>query len=47
MGRWGKPLWHETGTEAWTPAVEVFQRNNELTIKADLPGLKREEGPSI
>ncbi len=43
MGRWGKPLWHETGTEAWTPAVEVFQRNNELTIKADLPGLKREE----
>src|SRR4030095_14364130 len=33
----------ETGAQAWAPDVEVFQKNNELTIKADLPGLKRDE----
>jgi HSP20 family protein len=39
------PLWRETGAEMWAPDIEVFQnqKNNELTIKADLPGLKREE----
>ena len=29
--------------DIWSPQVEVFQKNNELTICADLPGLKREE----
>jgi HSP20 family protein len=33
----------EFGAESWTPDVEVFQRNNELVIKADLPGLKKDE----
>jgi HSP20 family protein len=41
--RWARPFWRETGTELWAPDVEVFQKNNELTIRADLPGLKREE----
>jgi HSP20 family protein len=27
----------------WAPEVEVFQKNNELTIKADLPGLRKDE----
>jgi HSP20 family protein len=31
------------GAELWAPRVDVFQRNNELVIKADLPGLKRED----
>jgi HSP20 family protein len=31
------------GTEIWAPDVEVFQKNNELTIRADLPGLKKDE----
>jgi HSP20 family protein len=31
-----------TGFE-WAPEVEVFQKNNELTIKADLPGLTKDE----
>ena len=35
-------LWHEPA-DVWAPEVEVFQRNNELTIRADLPGLKRDE----
>jgi HSP20 family protein len=41
--RWSTPLWGETGVEAWAPDVEVFQKHNELTIKADLPGLKKDE----
>ncbi|MGH2437370.1 MAG: hypothetical protein ACRDFA_10280, partial [bacterium] len=40
--RWTSPLWRETGTEAWAPEIDVFQKNNELTIRADLPGLKRD-----
>lgn len=38
-----RPMWRETGAEVWAPDVEVFQRNNELIIRADLPGLKRDE----
>lgn len=42
--RWGgAPFARETGLETWAPAVEVSHRNNELTVKADLPGLKRDE----
>ena len=37
------PLSQEPLGVAWAPEVEVFQKNGELTIKADLPGLKREE----
>ena len=27
----------------WTPQTEVFQRGNELVVRADLPGLNRDE----
>jgi HSP20 family protein len=37
------PLSRETGGQIWAPDVEVLQRNNELIIRADLPGLKPEE----
>jgi HSP20 family protein len=41
--RWqGSAALRESGG-LWAPEVEVFHRNNELTIRADLPGLKREE----
>jgi HSP20 family protein len=44
FGRRGlRPSWRETGAELWAPQVEVFQKNHELTIRADLPGLKRED----
>ncbi len=35
--------WSERSAMNWAPAVEVFHKNNELTIRADLPGLKRDE----
>jgi HSP20 family protein len=41
--RWATPLGRETGLEKWAPEVEVFHRNNELTIRTDLPGLKKDE----
>ena len=43
LGRWTSPLWRETGADAWAPDIDVFQKNNELHIRADLPGLKRED----
>ena len=41
--RWGGPLGRETSAAAWAPDVDVFQKNNELTIRVDLPGLKKDE----
>jgi HSP20 family protein len=38
-----RPSWRETAIEAWAPEIDVFQKNNELTIRADLPGLRRED----
>ena len=43
FGRLPRPAWGETGAAMWAPEIDVFQKNNELTIRADLPGLKREE----
>jgi HSP20 family protein len=28
---------------AWTPQIEVFERDNQLVIRADLPGLKKDD----
>ena len=44
FGRRGlQPLRQETAGTLWAPQVETFQKDNELTIRADLPGLKRED----
>jgi HSP20 family protein len=32
-----------TELEAWSPDVEVFHRNNELVVRADLPGLNKDD----
>jgi HSP20 family protein len=39
-GRWFTPL---SGIEAWAPDVEVYQRNNDLVVRADLPGMKKDD----
>jgi HSP20 family protein len=41
--RSSRSLWPTSGMQAWAPDIDVFQKNNELTIRADLPGLKRED----
>jgi HSP20 family protein len=32
-----------TEWEAWTPAIEVVHRDNELVVRADLPGLSKDD----
>ena len=32
-----------SGEEMWTPEVEIFDRNGELVIHADLPGLTKDD----
>jgi len=29
--------------DVWTPDIDVFQRNHELIVRADLPGLNKED----
>src|SRR5687768_12483813 len=41
--RWNAPRWGETVAQAWAPEIDVLHRNNELTIRADLPGMKKDE----
>jgi len=43
--RWGtSPHSITAGIPAvWTPEVEVFQKGDQLTIRTDLPGLKKDE----
>ena len=31
------------GVEAWSPQVEVFERDKQLIVRADLPGMTRED----
>jgi HSP20 family protein len=32
-----------SGLRTWAPEIEVYQRSNELIVRADLPGLKKED----
>jgi HSP20 family protein len=45
FGRRGSlvPLWQGTGGQLWAPDVDVFQKNDQLTIRADLPGMSKDE----
>jgi HSP20 family protein len=42
----GRDLWLEPGateTALWSPQVDVFRRGDELVIRADLPGLLKDD----
>jgi HSP20 family protein len=39
---WLRSPWRSE-LEAWAPDVEVFHRNNELVVRADLPGLTKDD----
>ena len=52
FGRWGhdrfmfepfKTFWTEPAKAFWTPDVEVFERNGQYMVRADLPGMKKED----
>lgn len=40
--RWAAPFGDFEGIE-WTPAVDAFHRGNEFVVRADVPGLSRED----
>ena len=43
VGRsWWRSPWRSE-REEWTPEIEVFHRNNELVVRADLPGLTKDD----
>jgi HSP20 family protein len=39
---WRRGYAHE-GIQAWSPQVEVVQRGNDLVVRADLPGLSKDD----
>jgi HSP20 family protein len=45
--RWSRGVaatpWRGAAAHLWTPDLEVYQRNNELIVRADLPGLKKDD----
>lgn len=48
-GFWPKPLFRPTRTgryarnDMWVPALDVYEYKGELVVKADLPGMKKED----
>jgi HSP20 family protein len=37
------PLWRSGSAELWNPDIDVYEKDGQLMIKADLPGLRRED----
>ena len=37
------PSWNEASLTTWAPAVDIFETEQELVVKADLPDIKPEE----
>ena len=41
LGRLSRPF--SAGTQMWAPEIEISQQNNELVVRADLPGMKKDD----
>jgi HSP20 family protein len=41
--RWPTFARRTAGLEAWSPKIEVFERDNRLVTRVDLPGMKKED----
>src|SRR5262245_828105 len=43
VGRQRPGFFNEGSRTEWTPAIEAFQRGSEFVVRADVPGLSRED----
>jgi HSP20 family protein len=43
MGTSGQQSWPTTDSSMWAPAIEVRQKDGELIVRADLPGLDQKD----
>jgi HSP20 family protein len=43
FGRGSSRAGFMTDTMSWTPQIDISQRNNELVIRADLPGMNKDD----
>jgi HSP20 family protein len=42
--RWAPaPVWRAANGGLWAPDIDVYQKDDQLVIKADLPGLRKDE----
>lgn len=42
--RWSTaPMWRNAAAGLWAPDVDVYQKDDQLVIKADLPGLRKDD----
>ena len=43
---WGMEPWQDAESElyaAWAPTVDIYDRDNEIVVQAELPGMKKED----
>jgi HSP20 family protein len=40
---WGSPIRSRSRTAIWSPRVEAFQKGDRFIVRAELPGLKKED----
>jgi HSP20 family protein len=43
LGRNGIARASSVSTQAWAPHIDVYQQKNELVVRADLPGMKKDD----
>jgi HSP20 family protein len=45
MHRWGAPAWDDLmpGMRAQSPSVDVLDRDDEVVVKAEIPGVRKED----
>lgn len=45
MHRWGAPAWDDlmSGMRAPSPSVDVIDRDDEVVVKAEIPGVRKED----
>jgi HSP20 family protein len=43
LGHWPRALETSGGRNAWTPAVDISETDNEYLIRAELPAMKKED----